>query len=88
MATLFPSGVSSMPTSSAWSMTRANFPGMTSACDCRSTGTTRIGDIHFVNWVKASWFLLLTNNIRSSAASPSGRNDARASTSHKRSSRP
>ena len=68
MATLFPSGVSSMPTSSACSMTRANLPGMT-RLRLSVVGTTRIGAFNFVNWVKASSFLLLTNNIRSSAAS-------------------
>ena len=60
MAALFPSPMSSMPTSSAWSMTKANFLGIV-CLRLSTTGTTRIGTFIFVNWVKVSSFLALTD---------------------------
>ena len=52
-------GVSSMPTSSACSMTKANLPGM---ARLRLSDDWHHADrnIHFVNWVKVSSFLALT----------------------------
>ena len=41
-------------------MTKANFRGIV-RLRLSTTGTTRIGTFIFVNWVKVSWFLALTD---------------------------